>query len=193
MNLPHFPNPEETYQELDWLLREIYYALEWGAMKSKEIVDADDLEFDGTIWAGNVRAYAKNYLQKKEFADLKMEHINNAGLWLQLPNYGIRIWKANDQNPPASKSDPRQAYCQQLLFTGVDPLKLIIIWNSDKLHNLSRLWLVCPKYADEESVEAHWIMEIKNPGLSSSAPPPPNDPGELPIEPKQEDKKKENG
>src|SRR5262245_14701278 len=93
-----------------------------------------------------------------------VEDVNLSGLSLRLDGYHIKMWKASEDGLPVpGKSEPKQAFYQQPLFTDGDRpeiLHLAVIWNTDASRNLSSVWLVCPKFGDEKSAEEYWNIRI---------------------------------
>ena len=126
-----------------------------------------------------VRLHAREYLKKKGLEAMEFQQVNLCGLSLQLEKYQIKVWKAADDGLPSpGHSEPKQEFYQQPLFPTdgerLLPLKLVVIWNLNSQKDLSALWLICPKYGDEKSAEAHWCVKIPDPSLtvqgSGSAP-----------------------
>ena len=150
MDLPNVPSPEETLADLGWFHPEIHRAFEHGAFKAKNHFDTENIEIDSSAFSTLVRLHARDYLKKKGFDALEVEHVNLCGLSLKLPNYYIKMWKAVDDGLPApGHSEPKQEFYQQPLFPNDGenplPLHLIVIWNVDSQKNLSSLWLICPQ------------------------------------------------
>jgi hypothetical protein len=190
MGLPYIPSPEKTLADLSWLHPEIYRAFEHGVFKAKTHFESETLEWDASAFSTIVRVHAKAYLKTKDLEAVEIEQVNLSGLSLRFPKYQIKMWKAEGSDLPVpGNSEPKQEFYQQPLFpSGTDdpiPLRLAVLWNVDWQKNLSAVWLVCPKYGDEKSAEAHWCVRIPDPALAypatAAAPVMPSD---LPIRPK---------
>jgi hypothetical protein len=186
MDLPNVPSPEETLADLGWFHPEIHRAFEHGAFKAKNHFETENIEIDSSAFSTLVRLHARDYLKKKGFDTLEVEHVNLCGLSLKLPNYYIKMWKAVDDGLPApGHSEPKQEFYQQPLFPNDGenplPLHLIVIWNVDSQKNLSSLWLICPKNGDERSAEAHWCVKIPDPISTATGSPPSEGSPDLPM------------
>jgi hypothetical protein len=186
MDLPGIPSPEETLADLNWFHPEIYRAFEHGVFKARNHFETENIEPDSSAFSTLVRLHARNYLKKKGFDALEVEHVNLCGLSLKLPKYYIKMWKAVDDGLPApGHSEPKQEFYQQPLFPNDGenplPLHLIVIWNVDSQKLLSSLWLICPKNGDEKSAEAHWCVRIPDPTALAAGSPPSQGSPDLPI------------
>lgn len=191
MDLPSIPSPEETLADLTWFHPEIHRAFEHGVFKAKNHFDTENIELDSSAFSTLIRLHARDYLKKKGFDAVEIEHVNLCGLSLKLPNYYIKMWKAADDGLPApGYSEPKQEFYQQPLFPhdgeNPMPLHLVVIWNLDSQKNLSSLWLVCPKNGDERSAEAHWCVRIPDPSSTAAGLPPSAGTPDLPITRKPE-------
>jgi hypothetical protein len=172
MGLPHIPTPEKTLADLSWLHPEIYRAFEHGVYKGKTHFDSENLEWDASAFSTIVRLHAKSYLKTKNLDAVEIEHVNLSGLSLRVPKYQIKMWKSEGSDLPVpGDSEPKQEFYQQPLFPNgtqqLNPLRLAVLWNIDWQKNLAAVWLVCPKYGDEKSAEAHWCVKIPDPALAS--------------------------
>jgi len=177
-----FPGPDETLFDLAWLHPEIYRSFEHGVFEAKTHFETKQIKYDGAAFSTFVRLHAKDYLSKRGLEAIDVEDVNLTGLSLRLDRYHIKMWKASEDGLPIpGKSEPKQAFYQQPLFTDGDSpevLNLAVIWNTDASKNLSSIWLVCPKSGDEKSAEAHWNVRIPDPALavqSSNSNPPTDD------------------
>jgi len=192
MHLPHIPSPEKTLADLSWLHPEIYHAFEHGVFKGKTHFETEGLEWDASAFSTIVRLHAKAYLKTKNLEPVEIEHVNLSGLSLRVPKYQIKMWKSEGSDLPVpGDSEPKQEFYQQPLFpNGAEdpiPLRLAVLWNVDWQKNLSAVWLVCPKYGDEKSAEAHWCAKIPDPALSSPQAAKANvSPADLPIKRKDQ-------
>jgi len=170
---------------------EIYRAFEHGVFKGKTHFDTEGLEWDASAFSTIVRLHAKAYLTGKNLAPVEIEHVNLSGLSLRVPGYHIKMWKSEGSELPVpGASEPKREFYQQSLFNneGGDglPLRLAVLWNVDWQKSLSAVWLVCPKYGDERSAEAHWCVQIPDPALAvAPGPAAPSVVAELPIHRKQ--------
>ena len=200
MKIPNVPGPKETLADLAWLHPEIYRAFEYGIFKAKNHFATENLEHEASAFSTLVRLHAKDYLRKKGLQAVEIEDVKLCGLSLKLDGYHIKMWKASDDGLPVpGKSEPKQEFYQQSLFNdGERPevLNLAVIWNINSNKDLSAIWLICPKYGDENSAEEYWNARIPDPSLavvSSDLTPQSED---LPIGPKKESeqvKKKKSG
>jgi len=116
--------------------------------------------------------HAKSYLKTKNLDAVEIEQVNLSGLSLRVPKYQIKMWKSEGSDLPVpGASEPKQEFYQQPLFPNgteqPNPLRLAVLWNIDWQKNLAAVWLVCPKYGDEKSAEAHWCVKIPDPALAS--------------------------
>ena len=192
MGLPHIPAPEKTLTDLSWLHPEIYRAFEHGVYKGKTHFDGENLEWDASAFSTIVRLHAKSYLKTKNLDAVEIEHVNLSGLSLRVPKYQIKMWKSEGPELPVpGDSEPKQEFYQQPLFPDgteqPNPLRLAVLWNIDWQKNLRAVWLVCPKYGDEKSAEAHWCVKIPDPTLAAApTAPTPVVAGDLPIRRKDE-------
>jgi hypothetical protein len=193
MGLPHIPSPEKTLADLNWLHPEIFRAFEHGVYKGKTHFEGEGLEWDASAFSTIVRLHAKSYLKTKNLEAVEIEQVNLSGLSLRVPKYQIKMWKAEGSDLPVpGASEPKQEFYQQPLFPNgteqPNPLRLAVLWNVDWQKNLAAVWLVCPKYGDEKSAEAHWCVKIPDPALASApVAAAPTVPSDLPI--KRKDKK----
>jgi hypothetical protein len=192
MSSPTVPTPEETLNALSDLHPEIFRAFEHGVFKAKSYFESEALEWDASAFSTIVRLHAKAYLCAKGLDAVEVERVNLCGLSLRVPGHYIKMWKADGSELPVpGTSEPKQEFYQQPLFPPdadhASPLRLAVLWNVDWQKNLSAAWLVCPKYGDERSAEAHWCVRIPDPALSlerrGTSPIPPTD---LPIQRKLE-------
>lgn len=189
MEFPKIPGPEETLAELSWLHPEIYCAFEHGIFEANSHFDTKQIKYDAAAFSTIVRLHVKDYLSKKGLNAVDVEDVNLTGLSLKLESYHIKMWKASDDGLPVPKSEPKQVFYQQSLFEdGERPevLHLAVIWNINSSKNLSAVWLICPKYGDENSTEDYWTTKIPDPALAvvtSDSTPPTDD---LPIGPRKD-------
>jgi len=172
MALPHIPSPEKTLTDLSWLHPELYRAFEHGVYKGKTHFDGESLDWDASAFSTIVRLHAKSYLKTKNLDAVEIEQVNLSGLSLRVPKYQIKMWKSEGSDLPVpGASEPKQEFYQQPLFPNgteqPNPLRLAVLWNIDWQKNLAAVWLVCPKYGDEKSAEAHWCVKIPDPVLAS--------------------------
>jgi hypothetical protein len=192
MRLPHIPTPERTLTDLDWLHPELYRAFEHGAYKGKTYFEGENVEWDLSVFSTIVRLHAKSYLRSKNLDAVEIEQVNLCGLSLRVPKYQIKMWKSEGAELPVpGASEPKREFYQQPLFPKgteqPDPLRLAVLWNVDSLKNLVAVWLVCPKYGDEKSAEAHWCARIPDPALAAaSAEAIQNRADDLPIKRKEQ-------
>jgi hypothetical protein len=200
MEHPNTPGPDETLNDLAWLHPEIYRGIEYGVFEAKTHFTTKQIIHDGAAFSTLVRLHAKNYLITKGLDAIDVEDVNLTGLSLKLDGYQIKVWKAADSNLPVpGQSEPKQAFYQQTLFDGGERPEIIhlaVIWNvKNSTHELSAVWLVCPKNGDEKSAEDYWTVRIPDPALEIpliiSDPTPSSD---LPMGPKKSvDEKKKKG
>jgi len=172
MGSPHIPSPENTLADLSWLHPEIYRAFEHGVYKGKTHFESESLDWDASAFSTIVRLHAKAYLKTKNLDAVEIEQVNLSGLSLRVPKYQIKMWKSEGSDLPVpGASEPKQEFYQQPLFPNgteqPNPLRLAVLWNIDWQKNLDAVWLVCPKYGDEKSAEAHWCVKIPDPALAS--------------------------
>jgi hypothetical protein len=192
MALPHIPSPEKTLADLSWLHPELYRAFEHGVYKGKTHFEGESLDWDASAFSTIVRLHAKSYLKTKNLDAVEIEQVNLSGLSLRVPKYQIKMWKSEGSDLPVpGASEPKQEFYQQPLFPNgteqPNPLRLAVLWNIDWQKNLAAVWLVCPKYGDEKSAEAHWCVKIPDPALASVlVVAAPNVLGDLPIKRKDE-------
>src|SRR6266699_2865270 len=192
MALPHIPSPEKTLADLSWLHPELYRAFEHGVYKGKTHFEGESLDWDASAFSTIVRLHAKSYLKTKNLDAVEIEQVNLSGLSLRVPKYQIKMWKSEGSDLPVpGASEPKQEFYQQPLFhNGTEqpnPLRLAVLWNIDWQRNLAAVWLVCPKYGDEKSAEAHWCVKIPDPALASvPVTAAPTIPSDLPIKRKDE-------
>jgi hypothetical protein len=172
MALPHIPSPEKTLADLSWLHPELYRAFEHGVYKGKTHFEGESLDWDASAFSTIVRLHAKSYLKTKNLDAVEIEQVNLSGLSLRVPKYQIKMWKSEGSDLPVpGASEPKHEFYQQPLFPNgteqPNPLRLAALWNIDRQKNLAAVWLVCPKYGDEKSAEAHWCVKIPDPALAS--------------------------
>lgn len=192
MALPHIPSPEKTLADLSWLHPELYRAFEHGVYKGKTHFEGESLDWDASAFSTIVRLHAKSYLKTKNLDAVEVEQVNLSGLSLRVPKYQIKMWKSEGSDLPVpGASEPKREFYQQPLFPNgteqPNPLRLAVLWNIDWQKNLAAVWLVCPKYGDEKSAEAHWCVKIPDPALASApVMAAPTVLGDLPIKRKDE-------
>jgi hypothetical protein len=192
MALPHIPSPEKTLADLSWLHPELYRAFEHGVYKGKTHFEGESLDWDASAFSTIVRLHAKSYLKTKNLDAVEIEQVNLSGLSLRVPKYQIKMWKSEGSDLPVpGASEPKQEFYQQPLFPNgteqPNPLRLAVLWNIDWQKHLAAVWLVCPKYGDEKSAEAHWCVKIPDPALASvPVAAAPTIPSDLPIKRKDE-------
>ena len=188
MTFTRIPGPQQTLDDLKWLHPEIFRSLEYGVLKAKEYFEVESMEKEQSIFSAIVRLHARAYLRNRGIDTMDVERITLCGLSLRVPQYAIKIWKTEDEDlPTPGSSGPKQEfYYQPSLFSDgleIAELNLAVLWNLDSLNNLAALWLVCPKYGDEKSAEAHWTIRIPDPVLGLSAPARSDNPPDLPMTP----------
>jgi len=105
--------------------------------------------------------------------------IANNGLQLSYADLLLRILKADGGGVPlAGASRARQRFYHQLSLLGeeaVEVLKLLVLWDVDRLGLDGELLLVCPKRGAEtkDSLEVHWMVPIPHPAEGFGAPSDP--------------------
>lgn len=172
MKTPNAPSPEKVFDELAWLLPEIYRALDIGTFEAKSHFDSKEIKRSNhqAGYSHLVRIHAKEYLQKMNIDAVDIEQLNLSGLSLKLEQYSMKIWKEctrTESGVPRPGSEKQEDFCQQTMFESDGPVKLIVLWNIDPLGNLHELKLACPKDTDNpENVECHWVKPISDPTLS---------------------------
>ncbi len=194
MNLPSIPDPHETMTELSEHLAAIHRAFEHGVFKARNHFETESLSHDPSAFPTIVRLHAKDYLKKKGMDAVNIEDVSLCGLSLKLPKFLIKMWKSDDSELPVpGHSAPKQQfYTQQLAFPQGEgeptffPLHLVVLWNLDTYHNLSRLWLVCPKGGDDKTAQAWWAKRIPDPTSVLPATVEHEAPPDLPIRLKTE-------
>lgn len=171
MSLSRIPSPEESLSDLANLLPTLYAALEHGVFEAKEHFQSRSLKHEPSAFSTLVRLHAKDHLLRQGVDAFEVEDVNLCGLSLQVPRYWIKIWKSEDDNPPApGASATRKEFYQQPLFpvdgTSAEPVHLAVLWNLDNGNNLSAVWLTCPESADQKSTTCYWQVLIPHPATS---------------------------
>jgi len=201
------PTPQKALEILSPITPEIYRALEYGGSKTREYFDKERVEYVGSAYAMLVRVHAKHYLkQRPEFATLVFDKYSMCGISFLFNNWKCRLWKSADHRAP-KLPHPGHSTRKQLFYVQPEQLgfpwkkkkrsapnlHLVILWNLDKKGNLETLWLVCPKYFNQETgeIKIHWCAEIPNPIFGVQAPPSAGPAPALPLERKRMDEAKE--
>ncbi len=202
------PTPAKALEILSPITPEIFRALEYGGLKTREYFDKEKLGYDGSAYTLIVRLHAKEYLkQKPEFATVVFDRYSMCGISFLFNSWKCRLWKSADHRAP-KLPHPGHSVKKQLFYvqpeqpplfpwkkrTKLGPnLHLVILWNLDNKGNLKALWLVCPKDFNQATgqIKVHWVVEIPNPIFGVESPSSPAPTPALPLKPKRIEEAKE--
>jgi hypothetical protein len=208
------PSPEEVQKDLELILPTIHTALEHGTLKAREFFEREDQDnqIDRYLAPNLVRYWAKRYLRNaglqvsEEQAEFNMQQLPNNGLCLSFGHYRLRILKSDDGDPPVpGDSVSRQNFYHQISIAYVtedgaevqeNVTNLLILWDIDRLYNLTGLSLAYPKSGKDTkaSVQVHWHVPITHPAFAftvDAESQPVNEEDNLPLKLKQIEKKTE--
>ena len=177
MTLPKYvPTPEEAVQKLSRVSPHLQPAFEDAIFQAVNYMETKKLEYDVNSLYMMIRLHVKNYLLKLGIEGVKFDNYSLEGLSLEEADAHWRIWKAESHElPPPGNSGARQDYYNQqysLPFDGQEVGKLnkfAILWNLGPKNKVT-LWLVCPKFYDDETKKSDswWFRQIPEPTLGIS-------------------------
>lgn len=152
-------SPEIVMQGLSPLFPIIYSALDFGVLKAKEFFENQEnsagKNIDLYLAPHLVRYHALNFLKQsgqdaREDNELSLDNIPFNGIHINHGCYQIKILKSNkgDLPVPGHSRTRREYYDQRLIdFGNGEPsdVKLLLLWNVDRLYGLGVLSLAFPK------------------------------------------------
>lgn len=161
-------DPDRVLADLDSILPEITRALEHGLQEARAYFDAQPVRFDASAFSVITRLHAREYLRQKSLdaSDIEVEKVNLCGLWLQLANYQIKIWKIGPDD--LRKGQQSEAYGKAQLVLVDDGLPLLgfglaVYWLADELRHLDEIFLVHQLRDDPRCFEWIWSRQIPHP------------------------------
>ena len=176
------PDPAETIARIAEPIRLINEALTFGADEGVKHHETRKREVDPWMYAHVVRDDAKHYMLNGgiEAMGFEVAKIANSGVFLRSEHIYIRVLKsAQVFNPmtgkfergvPVPGSQLRREYFHQtslpfsvpMLIPIEMPLKLVVLWEQDDLHQLGGLELACPKQwsASRNCVDTYWLVPL---------------------------------
>ena len=173
------PTPEEEVQALGPLVPLLFEGFERSTEGAYQFFESQSKPVNSWLYPELVRYYMTDFLRDKVqvIEDFDPEEIIKNGLSVIFRRRRIRMWKAGDDEfPAAGLSKTKLGFLNQQLAFYVDDggafqeidHNLVILWNVDKGHRLSKLYLLYPKSAESRwaPAQAHWSRQLDNEFLS---------------------------
>jgi len=204
MNLPDYvPSPVEAVEMLSRVHPQLQPAFENAYFEATNYIETKKLSCDINTLCMLVRLHVKNHLVKLGIEGVEFDNYSLQGISFKESGAHWRVWKAEDHELPApGSSGKRKAYYNQqyvLQFDGEPKIerinKFAILWNLGPGSKIT-LWLVCPKYYDDETKKSDcwWYVAIPDSTLNIPADTEIGKPSsDLPMEGKKEKKRETDG
>jgi hypothetical protein len=171
MDLPSFvPTPEEGLQLLHPVSLHLQSAYDNAVFEARAYDEAKKLNCDRSTFLTIVRAHAKSFLVRQNFAGIQFKDWSLSGIEWNAGDTTFRSWKGDDSLPFPGDSKGKMRFLNQQYELDFDYSRLAKLRNFVVLYSLGAsdkivLRLVCPKkYDAEEKVsEVWWSTEIPDP------------------------------
>jgi hypothetical protein len=173
----HHPQAVTALARSTPLCPSVYEALESGTEVGRTFFELPGNTWDGWLFSHLVRYEALRRLKLLPQDDFFVDGLPNTGIALYCKGTQYRVFKATQDGrlPPPRESEGLKEFYNQLqmpLFpensSALSPpsSRLVLLWDIDGNRNLSTLYLVCPRSADDSDWKPgleHWRIPVPHP------------------------------